>query len=306
MQFIALIIAVSVLMCRAAVAQIPLTFAQSGAQSGVITGENLSLNGTGQGFVYGKTDLSLHYRFGEGLQIGADLGVDSLQANGQHGGTVFATAGVESAFGKLSVGVPRLVMPQFFDVPAFGGSEVLGVIQGLASGEVLGFMTYFSQTPTLRGLRYDGQAGKITFAASLQQLGDSNRWVHAVALRYVQGAYTVSVGRTDVDVGPYTAITTKAGVFWEKHRFSGGVVASTLAMMGRWENTLNGFIGYALREQVTVEGQVFDIFTATDTFMTWGADVRLGQPSGLFVKAGIARLTPQGDSIVTLSLGYQF
>lgn len=302
MQLAPLSIAAIFLVCGAAMAQSPFQL----TQSNLLKVESLTLDGTKQTFIFARTDIHLRYSIGDGVKIGGDLGVDSLQVDAQRGGTVFATGVVDSPFGKLSIGIPRLVMPQFFDVPAFGGSEVLGVIQGLATGEVLRFMTYFSQTPTLRGVRYDAQFGKVRLAAALQELGTKERLIHAFAVTYDLGAYSLSYGRSDIDLGPSVAKTQKIGVRGHKGRLSGGAIASKLEAVGAWETTLNGFVGYAVTDRLSVEAQVFDIKTARESYVVWGADAVYWHDSGVFVQAGVAQLNPSGERIFNLSLGYQF
>lgn len=288
--------------CSTAWAQSPLRF----SQSGLIKLESLSVNQASQDFIFSTSDMGLRYALGEQITIGGDLGIDSLRVDGQSGGKVFATAVIDSPYGKFSAGIPRLVMPQVFDVPALGGSEVLDLLQGLASGEVVGFMTYFSPDLTLSGLRYDGTFGKVSIAASVQELAPQDRVIHALAASYVHGAYQLSLGRADVDLGPSVATTTKIALRGQKGRISGGVVASYLDALGPCESTLNGFVGYDLTDQITVEGQVFDMITARDRYRAWGADVVYRHRSGLFMQTGTAQLSPQADHIFTLSLGYQF
>jgi hypothetical protein len=180
------------------------------------------------------------------------------------------------------------------------------VIQGLASGEVLEFMTYFAQTPTLRGVRYDAQFGKVTLAAALQELGTRERLIHAFAATYRQGEYSVSYGRTDIDLGQTVASTQKIALRGHNGRISGGVIASRFQAMGAWENTVNGVLGYDLTDQITVDAQVFDINTATERFWVWGADVVYRHQTGLFLQAGMAQLAPRGNRVFNLSLGYAF
>ncbi len=302
MQIVLLIGAAIILACSAALAQSPVTF----SQSGLLKLESLSLNGTRQDFIFGAADMAVRFRVSDQFKIGGDLGVDSLQLDGQRGGSVFATGVIEGAYGKLSVGIPRLVMPQVFDVPAIGGSEVLGVVQGLASGELLRFMSYFSAAPTMRGLRYDAQFDKILVAASVQELGSKDRMIHAIAATNDLGDYKFSLGRADVDLGPCIATTTKIALRVQKGRISGGVVGSHQNLMGSWENTVNGFVAYAVNDHLTVEGQVFDMITPSDSYLAWGADVIYRLKSGLFVQAGVAQLNPSADRLVTLSLGFAY
>jgi hypothetical protein len=240
------------------------------------------------------------------IKIGGDFGLESLKQSGQNGESVFATGVVESPYGKLSVGTPRLVMPQVFDVPPIGGSEVLDVVQGLVSGEFLRFISYLSGDATMRGLRYDGQFDKILIATSVQELGNKDRMIHAIAATYDLGDYKISLGRADVDLGPFVVTTTKIALRVQKGRISGGVVASHQDLMERWENTVNGFAGYAISEHLTVEGQLFDMITPKGNSVAWGADVVYRHHSGLFVQAGAAQLNPHMDHLATLSLGFAY
>lgn len=96
-----------------------------------------------ENYIYGSTDIGVRFPINNKFQLGADLGVDSLQLDGQKGGKVFAVGVIDTPYGTFSIGTPRLVMPQVFDVPGLGGSEVLDVVQGLSTGEFLRFMTFF-------------------------------------------------------------------------------------------------------------------------------------------------------------------
>ena len=285
-----------------AVAQSPIGF----SQSGLIKLESLRMNGAQKDFVFGTYDMALRFAVTDQVKIGGDFGLDSVHLDGQSGGTAFATGVIDSPYGKLSAGIPRLVMPQFFDVPAMGGSEVLDVVQGLSSGELVRFMTYFSPGTTLRGLRYDGSFGKLTLAASVQEFDTKDRMIHAAAMHYDFGDFDLALGQAEVDMGIAKATTTKIALRGQKGRISGGVVASQQEFMGLWEKTLNGFVGYDIGEHITLDAQVFDIETVVDHYTAWGADVVYRHKTGLFVQGGVAQQTPKTDRITTVSMGYQF
>ena len=285
-----------------AMAQSPIGF----SQSGLIKLESLQMKGAEKDFVFGAYDMALRFPVTTSVQIGGDFGLDGIHLEGQSGGTGFATAVIDSPYGKLSAGLPRLVMPQFFDVPALGGSEVLDVVQGLASGELVRFMTYFSPGTTLRGLRYDGSFGKLTLAASVQEFDTKDRMIHATALRYDFGDFDLALGQADVDMGIAKATTTKIALRGQKGRISGGVVVSQQDFMGLLEKTQNLFVGYQIGDHVTLNAQVFDIETVFDHYTAWGADVTYRHKTGLFVQVGVAEQTPKADRITTVSMGYQF
>ena len=302
MQIIMIIIAAIILGCSTALAQSPITF----TKSGLVKLESLSVNDEKKDFVYGTADFGLRYSISEQFAIGADIGTNFVRYKEQNGGTTFATGVVESRFGKLSVGIPRLLMPQVFDVPALGGSEVLDVIEGKVAGEWLRYMTYFEDGPTLRGIRYDGQFGKVTFAAAVQELGTSDRLTHAMAATYTLGNYSVSVGRADMELFNAIATTTKFAVRGHHGRISGGVVTSAQEWMHYWQNTVNVFVGYEISKTITVNAQVFDVTRPTGFCRAWGADIAYRHPTGMFLQAGVAQLKPEADQIANLSLGYQF
>ena len=286
-----------------------LAFAQSPIEftkSGVIKLEHLTLNGARQDFVFGGADFHLRLPVSKTLKIGVDLGVDAVQLDEQSGGSVFATAVIDSSFGKLSLGTPRLIMPQVFDVPPIGGSEVLDVIQGRASGEVLRFMTYFTSPPTLRGLRYDLSLGNLTVAASAQELDTKHLMTYSRAATYKLGDYRISIGRSDMDMGWFIASTTKIGLSGKIGRFSGGIIASHQELFRSWQDTTNTFVGFDLTDHIALAGQVFNVITARDRYLAWGVDVAYRHQTGLFAQVGMAQLNPTSDRVVNLSLGYQF
>jgi len=302
MHLILLGIALVFLACDAAFGQSKLTF----NQSGVLKIETLKGNGE-QDFFYGQSDLAVRSGLGDGFAFGADLGLDSLHVKGQNGGTAYPSAVIDSPYGKLSIGIPRLVMPDFFAPPALGGSEVLGLITGLASGDWLRFMTYVEAAPTLRGLRYDVHVAKITAAAALQALGPNDRPIRSFAVTFDGGNYSMSLGRTVIDLGPsLTTTTTKIGLLGHYGPISGGVIASHQRLGDAWGNCLNGFVGYAFNDHLKIEAQVFHTMRAGGSDLAWGADVIYRHHSGVFGQAGLAQLTPQGERIVTLSVGYHF
>jgi hypothetical protein len=302
MQIILIMIAAIILACSAALAQSPITF----TKSGLVKLESLSVNDEKKDFVYGTADFGLRYSINDQFAIGADIGTNFVRYKEKSGGTNFATGVVQSPYGKLSVGIPRLVMPQVFDVPAIGGSEVLDVIEGKVAGEWLRYMTYFEAGPTLRGIRYDGQFGKIAVAAAVQELGTRDRLTHAMAATYTLGNYSVSVGRADMDLFYAIATTTKIALRGHHGRISGGVVASAQEWMRYWQNTVNVFVGYEISQTVTANAQVFNVIRPTESYLAWGADVAYRHPRGVFLLAGVAQLKPEADHIANLSLGYQF
>ena len=302
MKALCLIPAALSLACSVAFAQSPAEFTQSGQ----IKIESLTLNGEPQNFIVGSSDARLRIPISDAFKIGADLGVDAVQLDGQCGGYVFVTGVIESPYGKLSIGIPRLVMPQVFDVPSIGGSEVLDVIQGRASGELLRFMTYFTEAPTLRGARYDVTLGHLTLAAAAQELGTKHRMTYARAATYALGSFNVSIGRSDMDMGFFVASSTKIGLRGKIGRVSGGIVASHQETFRTWQDTTNTFVSLDLTDQITLSGQVFNIITARDRYLAWGVDVAYRHKSGMFVQAGMGQLNPSADRVVNLSLGYQF
>lgn len=301
MELILLVIALVFLACGAALGQSPLTFTQSGLF------KIETLKGTGeQIFVYGQSDVAVRSGLSDGFSLGVDLGLDSLHVEGRHGGTAYPTGVIDSPYGKISIGIPRLVMPDFFAPPAFGGSEVLGLIAGLASGEWLRFLTYFEAAPTLRGLRYDVHFGKFTAAAALQALGTNDRPIRSFAAVFDAGDYSISLGRTVIDLGPSLTTTTKIGLLGHHGPISGGVIASHQVFGDAWSNSLNGFVGYAFNDHLTIEAQVFHSVMANGSDLAWGADVIYRHHNGLFGQAGLAQLTSQGERLVTVSVGYEF
>ena len=208
MQIILIMIAAIILACSAALAQSPITF----TKSGLVKLESLSVNDEKKDFVYGTADFGLRYSISGQFAIGADIGTNFVRYKEKSGGTNFAAGVVQSPYGKLSVGIPRLVMPQVFDVPSIAGSEVLDVIQGRASGELLRFMTYFTEAPTLRGARYDVTLGNLSIAAAAQEMGTKHRMTYARAATYSVGNFSVSIGRSDMDMGFFVASSTKIGL----------------------------------------------------------------------------------------------
>lgn len=279
--------------------------------SGVVKIENLSVNNHPKTFGFAQFDLGYLYPLSDGLKFGAEVGVDAVQQAGQRGDAVFAAAVLDSPYGKLSLGLPRLVIPQVFDTPAIGGSEVAQLVAGIFTGEILSDANLLKHAPLLRGVRYDATFGKVTVAVALHEYDNSSSPLRQIAVTYDGGDWSATLGGQGINVGPTKEHQVKLALRAKHDKFSGGVVATRQFIGHGRENTLEVFGGYDVTDRVRVEAQVFDVVVNNDATLALGLDATYTMPSGVFVQAGLARTDAKrvkllDGTLINVGLGYKF
>jgi len=302
MQLILLVVLAALMVSSAATARAAFEFSQSQG----IKLESLTLYGTKHTLIYGSYDTGLRYILTDQFKIGADLGLDYTQLDEANGGASYLTGVIDSRYGKISIGKPRLVMPAVFDAPELGGSRMLDLLQGRSSEEWQIIGAFFSEVPPLHGMRYDGKFGQIEIAAAMQNLGTAEKWVRAATLSYQFGAHSISVGRTTIDLNKSRAAMNKLALRVAHGRIAGGLMASRKELFGFHEKIINAFLSYDISDHVAVNAQVFHVTLNHQSYVDWGADVVYRHNSGLFLQTGIAQLKRQSDRAINLSLGYKF
>ncbi len=283
----------------------PLTY------SGVVKIETLSVTNHPKTFAFAQFDLGYRFPVSTGFTLGADVGVDAVKQSGSRADAVFAAAVLDSPYGKLSVGMPRLVIPQVFDTPAIGGSEVAQLVAGIFTGEILTDANLFKNTPTLRGVRYDGTFGQVTIAAALHEYDNSKNPLRQIAVTYDGGDWSATLGGQGINLGQFTEHQIKLALRAKHDKFSGGLVATRQFMGPGRENTLEVFGGYDVADGVRVEAQVFDVVVNNDATLGFGIDATYTMPSGVFVQAGLAETDAKSvkllnSTLINVGLGYKF
>lgn len=274
--------------------------------SGVVKIENLSVHNKGETFAFAEFDLGYRFPVLDGYKIGADVGINAVQNSGQRGDAVFAAAVLDSPYGKLSVGMPRLVIPQAFDTPALGGSEVVQLVAGIFTGEILSDVNLAKNAPVLRGVRYDASFGKLTVAAALHEFDNSPSPLRQIAVTYDGGDWTATLGGQGIDVGMFKEHQIKLALRAKHDKFSGGMVATRQFIGPARENAVEVFGGYDITDRVRVQAQLLDVVVNNDATLSWGADASYALPSGAFVQAGLARTEARANTLINVGFGYKF
>ncbi len=293
------------LMATAQDAESPITF------SGITKVESLSAKHHPSTFIYSQFDLAYRLPLADGFKLGADVGMDVVRRGSDNGRAVFAAAVLDSPYGKLSVGMPRLVMPQVFDTPAIGGSEVAQLVADIFTGDVLTDANMFKNAPVLRGVRYDGTFGPVTVNVALHEYGKINNPLRQIAVTYDGGDWSVSLGSQGIDAGQFKEHSTKLALRGKHGKFSGGIVATRQFVGSGRDNTVEVFGGYDVTDRLRVEAQVFDVVVNSDATLGVGLDASYTLPSGFFVQAGVAHTNakagnPLRGTLINVGFGIKF
>lgn len=140
------------------------------------------LNGTGDDtFLIG--DVWVRYVAPSGL--GFDAGLVAFSDFDDTDQALYAAVTYSFGDSKISVGVPRPAYDSFSNFPAVGGMRALEPQLGLLNGELAELTYLFGDTDPPLGVRYDGEFGAFSVAASAHRFDDaSDADVFALALRY--------------------------------------------------------------------------------------------------------------------------
>lgn len=283
----------------------PITF------SGVTKIESLTAKNHPSTFIFSRVDLAYRLPLSEGFTLGADMGIDAVKRGGDRGQAVFAAAVLESPYGTLSVGMPRLVMPQVFETPAVGGSEVAQLVAGIFTGDVLTDANMFKHAPVLRGVRYDGTFGPVTINVALHEYGKINNPLRQIAITYDGGDWSASLGSQGIDAGMFKEHSTKLALRAKHGKFSGGIIATRQFVGSGRDNTVEVFGGYDVTDRLRVGAQVFDVVVNSDATIGVGLDASYTLPSGVFLQAGVVHTdakvgNPLRGTLTNVGFGIKF
>ena len=276
--------------------------------SGVVSVEHLAdANGSGNYF-YGNGDVSFRWPSVNDLKFGVDLGLEnfSVSENVSYHFTSYYVAGiVEGRFGKVSIGMPRGIMDDYFTVPGMGGSESFNQYSlfGLFGGDLIGtFKLFGSGEEEFYGARYDGKIGQIEVAASAFRLSGSAVHAEEIAARYDAGQWSVSLGTVLLGFEGISVSSSSLEVQGHAGKFSGGMVYTNSDLLNY---TIRGFVSYDVNEMIKLNTQVLHFNTGSSDYNIYSFDLAYKHKTGAFITAGVIK-NASDNNLYNVSLGYKF
>ena len=294
--------------------------------SGVVSVEYASDYNTNENSFYGNGDVSFRWSTINDLKFGADLGIETLGSLNEDDSfdliAYYAVGLVEGPFGKISVGMPRSVMSEYFIIPEVAGSELLDLeIDFLSSDLVRFFKLLLSDSDgEMYGARYDGMVGRFNVAASVFKLSDSSGNdtsgnIEELVAKYASDQWSIALGAVQFEQGGVSANSTSLEVQGHSGKISGGLVFTKfgeLFLGGGSDNdsSSRAFVSYDVGEEVKLNAQVlnYHIFGDSDVKI-YSLDVSYKHKTGAFLNAGVMtsdNLYKSPVKIFNLSLGYRF
>ena len=307
----------------------PMAMAQEKVQitySGIISVENLAEANLSVNSFYGNGDVSFRWSTANDLKFGADLGIETFHILDDEDGSdlsaYYAAGFVEGRFGKISIGMPRSVMSEYFIIPEIAGSELLDLdIDFLGSNLVRFVKLVLSDSDgEMYGARYDGIIGRFNVAASVSKLRDSSGNdtsgnIEEIVAQYASDQWSVTLGTVRFEQGGSLAYSTNLEVQGHSGKLSGGLVFTKfgeLFLGGSSDNdsSSRAFVSYDVGEEVKLNAQVlnYQIFGDSDVKI-YSLDVSYRHKTGAFLNAGVMtsdNLYKSTVEIFNLSLGYKF
>jgi hypothetical protein len=283
--------------------------------SGTLSAESLSTNGTSLQLFYGDLYAGVRWPTASNIKMGFDLGLETLNEIGdsQVGGqlnAIYATAVVETQYGKFSIGSPRSVVGDYFSVPNFGGSEFFTLETAYLTGDLFTVIKLESDE-NIYGARYDGKIGQFSFGASINKPSDNGSFLGGtnldeIAGQYSVGNWSVSLGATQISASGYSEHSVNFEIQGRTGKVSGGVALSKSNIIGDVLTT-RAFASYDVTDQIKVNAQVLNIDVRDSTSQSvYGLDVSYTHVSGAFLQAGIITGTSSENDAVDVTLGYKF
>jgi hypothetical protein len=291
--------------------------------SGVVSVQHFADANYSENYLYGNGDVIFRWSTANDLKFGADIGIETYRS--LNGGvsdelTAYYASGVfEGRFGKVSIGMPRSVMSEYFIIPEIAGSELLDLhIDFLRSDPVRYVKFLLSDSDgEMYGARYDGSIGRFNVAASVSQLSDSygNGNIEEIVAQYAADQWSVTLGTVRFEQGGISANSTSLEVQGHSGKLSGGLVFTKLRELFLGGDAEDGtisraFASYDVSEAVKLNAQIVDyqIFGDSDVKI-YSLDVSYRHKTGASLIAGVMtsdNLYKSTDEIFNLSLGYKF
>ncbi len=283
--------------------------------SGFLGVERLSGAGISYDYFYGDVDVGLRFSLSDDTKVGADVGFETIRfidsSFGPNALTAkYAAAVLETRYGKLSIGMPRGVLDQYFAAPSFGGTELLGLeFSSVSLGTDLFRLLSMEADlagANIYGIRYDGAFGKIGIGASINRITAFDYNISQFVARYDGGNWTASLGTTVTDSTGFLVNATNLEVQGRRGKFSGGVLLSK-ANTDYVDTAVQAFASYDMTDQVKFTLQGLRVqYDAANSQDYWSVDMHYTHPSGALVQAGLVKADTFNSNIVGLSVGYKF
>ena len=291
--------------------------------SGIITLDHLDGVNYGGDYFYGNGDVSFRWSTVNDLKFGADVGIETFgflnQDTSYDLSAYYAVGVVEGKFGKISIGMPRSVMSEYFVVPKVAGSELLDLDIGFLGSDLVRYVKLLLSDADgeMYGVRYDGIIGRFNVAASVSQLSDSYGNgtagnIEEIVAKYAADQWSVTLGTVRFEQGGISANSTSLEVQGYSGKISGGLVFTKLGELflggGADDGSISrAFASYDVSEAVKLNAQIIDyqIFGNLDETM-YSFDVSYKHITGAFINAGVIIGETGIDKIFNVSLGYNF
>jgi hypothetical protein len=281
--------------------------------SGDLLVERLSEDGSDYEYFYGNGDVRFRWTTATDIKFGADLGIETYRTLSDDlsddMSAHYAAGVVEGQFVKISIGMPRSVMSEYFYIPAISGSELLESSIGFVGYDIVRYVKLFTNEDEgdLYGARYDGKIGKIDVAASSLKYSGISGNIEEIVAQYDAGHWSVTLGTTLFDYDGIFINSTSIEVQGHAGKFAGGMLYE------KWDDQSDltrAFFSYDISEVLKLNGQILhypeDGLSDSDVY---SLDLAYYHRSGAFINAGVMtsdNLFKSTDKIFAFSLGYQF
>jgi hypothetical protein len=268
-------------------------------------------------YFHGNGDLSLRWSTVGDAKFGADFGIENFSTSNDDKDYVlteyYASGVMEGRYGKVSLGMPRGVIEQYFYMPALGGSELLGrEIAFMGSDLFRIFKTDASDNGgNLYSARYDGTIGQIDLATSFSRFsgstGDLYGNIKEIAARFDGGLWSIVLGTSIVDFEEFSANSTSIEVQGRAGKLLSGMLYNKSNEQVIGPSSLRAFVAYDLSESVNLNSQILRYYTDGSSIDDiYSFDLSYKHRTGALFDAGLVTTKSWGDKIFNVSLGYMF
>lgn len=282
--------------------------------SGVLSVEHLSEPDYREDYFHGNGNVSFLWSTDRPLKFGVDLGVETFGLFNNGGSfdelsAYYASGIVEGQFGKISIGMPRGVMDDYFSVPAMAGSELIDLETALLGNDVFRYLKLFYDDvgENIYGLRYDGKIGQIDVAASISKFSEYIGNFGELVARYDAGQWSVTLGTSLIEIDGSSINCTSLEVQGNAGNFSGGIVYYKIDELFTYADSARAFISYDVNDAVKVNAQVLNYqIGGGSSEMIYAFDLSYKHKTGAFFNAGMLANDTLVDKIFNVSVGYKF
>ena len=286
--------------------------------SGDLLVERLSEDGSDYDYFYGNGDVRFRWTTATDIKFGADLGIETYRTLSDDLSddmiAHYAAGVVEGQFGKVSIGMPRSVMSNYFSIPAISGSKFLESSIGFVGYDIVRYVKlhWGEGEGDLYGARYDGRIGKIDVAASISKFSAASGNIAEVVSYYNAGLWSVTLGTAFFEQEGDSVENTSLEVQGHSGKISGGFLFSrfdeTLLGDGVYEAFISrAFVSYDVNDELKLNTQVlnYQIGEELDE-RVYSFDFSYQHNTGALINAGITAEEAFSDKIFSISFGYEF